>query len=573
MSVENKEDNLKSKTITRSQAKGNPKLAEIIEENRKKAFETKTKTLAEEQKQINKNLNSPYDKNRTSVSTSQKLGLSGISDQDTSIIISSSTSSIDQSISINPGLFNKSIFDTSNLTGNSTIIDKFDYTLTPSNIGDYKEQLSESSNDSDQDLNYNSPEKLTEDPEKSISNDPQLLKPLIKQYKEDYSPISNKMTTSNPQVITVAHNQVVSLRDALEVVPIFTGDNISLDQFIEGCREAKDMLPAGTESNLTKLIKTKVKGEARKCVSGGQYRSVEDIIDSLKRVYSLNKSVYQLQGELGNIYQWDSEKVISYATRVRELGEKILDAHKANNNDRIDVNFQAALDSDIRDCFLRGLKTEIESRLQGEHNFKDTVNNALEMERKISATAALRSIRTPYKQKEDNLIGPSEKRDRNRINITQEEIFCSNQQRLINNNKIPWQPSRNLSNHQNLYNKNNQQPPFNRGSQAGQWTPRRENMGQWRPQSSAPNPSLWRQQNADNFNRDRQFQNAPQNYPNINNNKNCNYCKKIGHTINECRRRAYNESLKQQQQPRSAEKQNQGNFKPLPTQGAMREAI
>ena len=160
MSVENKKDNLTTKTITRTQAKNNPKLAEIIEENRKKAFETKTKTLAEEQKQINKNLNSPFNKDKTSASTSQKLGLSGISNQDTSIIISSSTSSIDQSISINPGLFDKSIFDTSNLTGNSTIIDKFDCTLTPSNIGDYKEQLSESSNDSDQDLNYNHPEKI-----------------------------------------------------------------------------------------------------------------------------------------------------------------------------------------------------------------------------------------------------------------------------------------------------------------------------------------------------------------------------------------------------------------------------
>ena len=50
------------------------------------------------------------------------------------------------------------------------------------------------------------------------------------------------MNTNNPQVITVAHNQVVSLRDALEVVPIFTGENISQDKFIEGCREAKDML-------------------------------------------------------------------------------------------------------------------------------------------------------------------------------------------------------------------------------------------------------------------------------------------------------------------------------------------
>ena len=591
MSVENKKDNLTTKSITRSQAKNNPKLAEIIEDNRKKAFEIKKKTA---ENQDSKNPNTP---SNTSASTSQKLELSGNPNQDTSIIISSSIPPKDRSALTDSILFDKSIFDTSNLTGNSTIVDKFDRTLIPTNTSNYKEQLhlSESSEDSDRELNYKSPEKLAEDPEKSISNDPQLLEPLIKQYKEEYSPISNKMTTNNPQIITVAHNQVVSLRDALEVVPIFTGDNISLDQFIEGCREAKDMLPAGAESNLTKLIKTKVKGEARKCVSGGQYRSVEDIIDSLKRVYSLNKSVYQLQGELGNIYQWDSEKVISYATRVRELGEKILDAHKANNNDRIDANFQAALDSDIRDCFLRGLKTEIESRLQGVHNFKDTVNNALEIERKISATAALRSARTPYRQKEDNLIGPSEKRDRNRINITQEEIFCqicgrrghtaptcrqwnqitSNRQGYSNNYGRKLQPIRNPPYNENFYNRNNQRQPFNRGPQpnVSQWTPRQENPGQWRPQSSAPNQSSWQQQTTSNFNRNREFQNASANYPKINNNKNCNYCKKIGHTIDECRRRAYNESLKKQQQPNRAEKQNQGNSRPLPDQGAMREAI
>ena len=98
-------------------------------------------------------------------------------------------------------------------------------------------------------------------------------------------------------------------------------------------------------------------------------------------------------------------------------------------------------------------------------------------------------------------------------------------------------------------------------------------MGQQRPQSSAPNTSSFRQQKTNDFNRNRRFQNTPKNYPNMNNNKNCIYCKKIGHTINECRRRAYNESLKQQQQPRRAEKQNQGNPKPLPAQGAIREAI
>ena len=40
------------------------------------------------------------------------------------------------------------------------------------------------------------------------------------------------------------------------------------------------MLPAGTEQNLTKLIETKIIGEARKCVTG-QYRNIEEIINNL----------------------------------------------------------------------------------------------------------------------------------------------------------------------------------------------------------------------------------------------------------------------------------------------------
>ena len=53
MSVENKKDNLATKSITRSQAKNNLKLAEIIKENRKKAFEIKNKNQGLEKKILN----------------------------------------------------------------------------------------------------------------------------------------------------------------------------------------------------------------------------------------------------------------------------------------------------------------------------------------------------------------------------------------------------------------------------------------------------------------------------------------------------------------------------------------
>ena len=141
-------------------------------------------------------------------------------------------------------LFNHSIFDTSNLAGNSTVVDQFDCTLVPTNTSDCKEQLhlSEFSEDSDSGSNYNLLEKWSEDPGKSISSDPLLLDPLIKEKIKSILSNSQEtiMANDNPHIVPIANNQVVSLRDALEVVPIFTGDNISLDQFIEECREARD---------------------------------------------------------------------------------------------------------------------------------------------------------------------------------------------------------------------------------------------------------------------------------------------------------------------------------------------
>ena len=43
--------------------------------------------------------------------------------------------------------------------------------------------------------------------------------------------------------MNIPNNQQVSLRDALEIVPIFDGRSVPLVHFIEGCGEAKQMLP------------------------------------------------------------------------------------------------------------------------------------------------------------------------------------------------------------------------------------------------------------------------------------------------------------------------------------------
>jgi len=53
-------------------------------------------------------------------------------------------------------------------------------------------------------------------------------------------------------------NPFATLKQAVEAVPFFDDQNIPLSYFIEGCEEAKSMLPAKAESQFTKIIKTRI---------------------------------------------------------------------------------------------------------------------------------------------------------------------------------------------------------------------------------------------------------------------------------------------------------------------------
>ena len=135
------------------------------------------------------------------------------------------------------------------------------------------------------------------------------------------------------------NSQQVSLRDELEVVPLFDGSNLPLSHFIEGCTEAKAMLPTpAPQKNLARLLRGKLSGEARKCIFGSTY-AIEELIKKLKGIYAPAKSVYQLQKELGNTFMWERENVLSYAARMKEIADKIEDVHRLNNNNQLDNNF------------------------------------------------------------------------------------------------------------------------------------------------------------------------------------------------------------------------------------------
>jgi len=108
--------------------------------------------------------------------------------------------------------------------------------------------------------------------------------------------------------------------------PIRANEKVEpLSYFIEECEEAKSMLPDKAEYQFTKIIKTRIVGEARRTIQDQIFDSVVQL-KYLEQIYSPFKNFYQLQGELGSIYQKNEENVVTYANRVKLLGKQILEA-------------------------------------------------------------------------------------------------------------------------------------------------------------------------------------------------------------------------------------------------------
>ena len=184
--------------------------------------------------------------------------------------------------------------------------------------------------------------------------------------------------------------QAIPLKDALMVVPEYNGENIPLSVFLEGCDEAKEMITPENEANLTKLVRSKLTGEARKAIYGQNFGTIDELKDFIKSIYAPAKTVHQLLGEMGSEYQRDQETVISFANRIRDLGRRIIEIQRVNTGN-IDNAFRTSIENNCIECFKRGLKPEVEQRLENALDMEHIVQNAIKAERLVEARRALRS--------------------------------------------------------------------------------------------------------------------------------------------------------------------------------------
>lgn len=306
-----------------------------------------------------------------------------------------------------------------------------------------------------------------------------------------------------------------SIRDALEAVPSFDGSNIPFVYFVEGCEEALSMITPSQELNLVRAVRNKLKGDAHRSILGQTFDKMQELVEFLRTKYGPRETVYEAQGRLAYLCQKKDEKVVAYANRVRELGKRILDAQKRETG-RISPEFRSSIDKHLKTSFLRGLNKEIIITKEG--TFEEIESRAIEAEKELETINMIKRVVLAEN-------GPAEKRASTR-RIEGQVINCQYCHKKGHAADKCWQIKKFQGNGNEV---GNRYDSFQNNNGSNNDSSNNNNRQPFTSSNTSSNPN---------------------NQSTI---ITCRYCKKIGHTLQECRKRIYNNNQRQNSQTQGNE--------------------
>jgi len=367
----------------------------------------------------------------------------------------------------------------------------------------------------------------TEDPEiqelrRMLAQQQQVIQQL--QFSQNQRPQNPGMAVLSEG--TLGNYLHFSIRDALEAVPIYDGENIPFVYFVEGCEEALSMITPSQELNLVRAVRNKLKSDAHRSILGKTFNNMQELVEFLRTKYGSRETVYEAQGRLAYLCQKKDERVVAYANRVRELGKRILDAQKRETG-QISAEFRNSIDKHLKNSFLRGLNKEIIISREG--SFDEIESRAIEAEKEFETINMIRRVVLAEN-------APTENKSSVR-RIEARPVICQYCHKKGHTADKCWQLNKPQGNGDRSQSKSGFSQSNNRNNNGNNNGNSSNNNNYKQPSSTIQNSNPIIQNSTNN-------QNVTMT---------CRYCKKLGHTLEECRKRMYNNNLRRNSQAQGNE--------------------
>lgn len=151
--------------------------------------------------------------------------------------------------------------------------------------------------------------------------------------------------------------QSISVKDALAVVPKFDGKNITVMQFNRACKRALEMVAPSLEGYLTRLIRSKLADRAYAVIEDESFTTLQGLLDKLTEVFAPVKSANHYRGELGQLYKYSDEHILDYIGRTRDIKTGLIEAERRKNRELTKTEI-VKLDEEVCEAFIGGLPSD-----------------------------------------------------------------------------------------------------------------------------------------------------------------------------------------------------------------------
>jgi len=322
------------------------------------------------------------------------------------------------------------------------------------------------------------------------------------------------ITNDDSRRPTNGHMPYISLRDAAETILPFDGKNMPVLQFANSCINARNMVSPTAEYGLVQMIKNKLVGPALRVALSGEYNDISSLLAVLKTRFAPVYSSSQLHGELAKVTQHPDESVVDYGSRVSMILQQLKSCYQTESPNQVSPFVSSAETNAVRN-FLTGLKTDIYTRMYPRDpiNLNNAIESAIKAETDYNEHAQRMRITEGLMQTI---------RCNNCLGYGHDTYSCSTINPLAQISHVQWQPK---------------------------VCSYCKNLGHVRAECRALQPRILARNPVINAApRNMHFDNrgnrnfaTPRNAGLI-----CRYCKIPGHSLEQCRKRQYNNNLRNQ---------------------------
>lgn len=301
---------------------------------------------------------------------------------------------------------------------------------------------------------------------------------------------------SNSENIPVkSENKMVgiSIELAEKMLIRFDGNKQKLHEFIDNCDKAHSLVNENNKNILFAIIETKITDNARALIRNRKFDEWKELKEHLLDIFSEKRTMGQWQLELNSLKQNNNESILEYSSKVETCYIKLINSLDGSLEEGAKKACIQLLKNQALSVFVSGLNKELALivKSQKPSDLETAIALALSEEQELKSKFEIQK----YQTLNTKYCSICKRNNHNTINC-----------RFKPNNTIQFQ----------------------------------------KPQSK---PNIRYVNNNQNQNSYKTFQNSQNfNHNSSSYTKFCNYCKRKGHLINECRKREYNERIRNQTQ-------------------------